>query len=242
MLERLSNPHPPGLLLCVVQKSWYSGVRSVWCVRVGECVDVCVGMCVHYQRVLLKKKQKRSCQLSLYQTAGGAPLKNSKWRLPSIVTEVCVDTSEDSVVSIPVKNRYPPPMCSSPKHSSHPLFSLLSISNPSENLVCFTPKYISHPSTSSHLYCYQCVAVTISSDSDQASSMVSLLAPLLPQSFLYIAVKAIVKKCGSYAPFPLTANLTEAHVQNGICTNLDHRVSMMNRPLSTGSYLDSPHR
>ena len=107
---------------------------SVWCVCVGECVDVCVGIWVHYQRALLKKT-KRSCQLSLYQTAGGAPLKNSKWRLPSIVTEVCVDRSKDSVVSIPVKNRYHPPPCSSPKPSSYPLFSLLSISNPSEKSV-----------------------------------------------------------------------------------------------------------
>lgn len=67
--------------------------------------------------------------------------------------------------------------------------------------------------------------------------MVSLLSPLLPYNPFSKQQSGTLFKNRSYAPFSFTDDLIESHVENGLSTNLDHSVTMINRVLSTSSNL-----
>lgn len=177
------------------------------------------------------EKQKNILPVKSLQKSWRGTFKGSSFQL----SLRCVDISKDSVVSIPVKNRYHPSTCSSQKSSSHPPFSLCSISNPSEILTALLRNISQIPPFLPPRH--QCVPVIITSDMDQASWMVSLLSPLLPHSPFSKQQLGPLFKNRSYAPFSVTTDLIEAHVENGTSINLDHRVVMINRVLSTSSNL-----
>lgn len=155
-----------------------------------------------------------SYQLNLYKTAGEVPLKNSKYRLPSLVTDGCVDTSKDSVASKSSKNGYHPPTCSSQKPSSHPQLSYCP-SSPHPIRQEILPALLPNPShPSPRLLTSTAIAVvpvTITSD---------LLSPLLPHSPL--STQQVGGRLRIYCLFPLTADPMEAHVPSGTSTKLDH--------------------
>lgn len=154
-----------------------------------------------------------SYQLNLYKTAGGVPLKNSKYRLPSLVTDRCVDTSNDSVASMSSENGYHPPTCSSQKPSSHPRLSY-SPSSPHPIRQEILPALLPNPSHPPRLLISTAITVIpVSITSD-------LLAPLLPHS--PPSTQQAGGRLRIYCLFPLTADPMEAHVASGTSTKLDH--------------------